>query len=281
MRSLGSALCAAALLASMAASAFGDVKYTMTTTMDVGGGQAPSMTMTTSVKGRAERVDMAMSMGPMKMQMTTLTLCDKHQVVDISPGAKAYRVQPITPMSRIMPSAGVGMSKKQHQTGTGQIVSTVNVKDLGSEKIGEFNTHHYAIDMQMQLSGCAGNSTEKFTSEIWVAPGKSPFNCPEATGINQEVNDNGCKITYVWKGDVKLFNEIQNGLTVQRKFTQPNGGPAMMQKITSYSEATLSDSDFQVPSGFQQLSGDAYDQAVQKAMMEQMKQQMQQPGGGE
>jgi hypothetical protein len=277
-RKLETVLCGAVLVGALSLPVRADVKYTTEMLMGGGGAQTPKMSMTTSVKGKRERVDLDMAMGPMQMHRTTITMCDKRQIVDIDEGAKVYKVSPITPMSRMMPMGRPSNTHHEHKTGTGQIVTTVTVRDAGAEKIGQFDTRHYIVDMQVQSSGCAGNDTSTFSSEMWVAPGRMAFNCGEVSKPQETVDDNGCKITYVMKGDMKKFADIQNGLVVQRTFKSPHGGPTMTQRVSSYSEAALPDSEFNVPSDCRQVSDEEFEQAVMRAMMQKMQGQPQ-PGG--
>ena len=48
------------------------------------------MPPTPQVKGNKERVDMAMQMGPMKMQRTTIPSCGPRQRIEVSDAARVY-----------------------------------------------------------------------------------------------------------------------------------------------------------------------------------------------
>lgn len=277
VRSIRAFVCGTALLATLVAPSWADIRYTTEMTMEQGGESQPTMTMVTQVKGKRERVDMKMEMGPMKMQRTTLTLCDLRQRMEVSDAAKVYTVGPLNPSSQMAATAQRAKSEGPKKTGTGQMITTVTVKDLGPEKIGQFNTEHYIINMTMETSGCAGNDKNSFDSEVWVSAAVPVFSCPDIWQPNYATEDDGCKISYVMKGDVKQFMAIHNGLVVQRKFKQPGGG-AMVQRVSSYEgNVTLNAADFQAPAGYTKVSSGEFEQAAMKAMMQQMQMPPQEP----
>ena len=274
--SLRTLVCGTALLVALTTPSWADIRYTTEMIMEMNGQSQPTMTMTTQVKGKRERVDLKMEMGPMKMQRTTLTLCDTRQRMEVSDAAKVFTVGPLNPVSQTAVGARPPKQDAPKQTGTGQMITTVAVKDLGPEKIGQFNTEHYIINMTIETSGCAGNDKNTFESEVWVAAAVPVFSCPDIWQPSYATETDGCKISYVMKGDVKQFTSIHGGLVVQRKFKQPGGG-AMVQRVSSYEgNVTLNDADFQAPSGYAKVSQGEFEQAVMKAMM----QQMQPPSGG-
>lgn len=275
--SLRTFVCGTALLVALAAPVWADIRYTTEMTMQMGGESQPTMTMTTQVKGKRERVDMDIDMGPMKMRRTTLTLCDLRQRMEVSDAAKIYAVSPLDPASQVAMASRGPKEPAPKKTGTGQMITTVTVKDLGREKLGQFNTEHYMINMTIETTGCAGNDKNSFDSEVWVSAAVPVFSCPDVWQPNYVTENDGCKISYVMKGDVKLFTAIHSGLIVQRKFTQPDGG-AMIQRVTSYEgNVTLKDADFQAPAGYTKVSSGEFEQAAMKAMMQQMQMPPQEP----
>lgn len=265
-----SALCAGALLFLLAGAAAADVRYTTQMLMDMGGQEQPMMTMTTQIKGQRERVDMQMSMGPMQMQRTQLTMCDQHLKADINATARIFTLSPIEPLANMMsPMQAMKRPPKEHASGTGTVTTTITVEDKGTEQVGQFNAHHYIVNMQMQTTGCAGNDNTTMKSEMWVAPVSVGFNCPERSAPQGAVENGGCRITYVTKGDTAKFAEIQGGLIVQRKFFEQ--GSTFIQRVTSYSTASLNDADFKIPGDFKQVSQSDFEKAAMKAMQENMR----------
>lgn len=271
LRNFAIGFCVSALVLALHGSAHADVRYTTQMIVEAGGAQMPQTSMTTEIKGMWKRDDMNTQMGPYSMHRTTLTLCDKHEHVEIDRGAQVYTVGPIDPMKGMGP-----MSVMPHHThapgttGTGHVILTYGVQDNGVEQIGKFNAHHYMITMRVQSSGCAGNNDSTNVQEIWVAPGNVTFFCPEMARPTLEVNNDGCKITYEMKGDATLFANLQRELVVQRKMVQAGGRTTMTMRITDYSTANLPDSDFEVPAGFAKVSQAEFDQAAMRQFMPNM-----------
>lgn len=266
---LGAACMAVGLAWLSASAAHADVKYTSTVGMG-SAHQGLSMKTTTFVKGERERTEHTMEMGPIHMNMVSITQCDRHQTVRVDPDLKIYTVGPIggpggmtTPMGVMerRPRGGVG--------GTGQTVITYTVQDLGYEKIGELNTHHSMITMQMQSSGCAGKSDQTFKNEVWTA--KIPaFSCPERQAPTRTVEEHGCNITYETHGDTARMASAMAGVPVRLKVY--NGDEVVTtQDLADYSTAPLSEALFDVPSDFKKVSETEFAQAEKEKMMRSMR----------
>lgn len=270
--SIRTLLCGAALVAALSTSAFADLRYTTESTMSVEGQTQPMMTTTTQVKGNKERVDMAMQMGPMKMQRTTITSCGTRQRIEVSDAARVYAAQAMNPLTSALGQADTRKkNRREHQQGTGKITTTLTIKDLGREKVGQFDTEHYVITMQIESSGCAGSANNEIKSEIWVAPKAHTFYCPEMCKPEHVAENDGCKVTYVMKGDLTRFAAIQQGLVVKRVCVL-DGGSKMTMLVTAYEDnVTLDESTFNVPAGYNKVSPEEFESAVMNAMMQQMR----------
>lgn len=267
-KGLACVVSAGALLLSLGQCAHADVTYTSQTLM----GDRVLMTQTTEVKGHKQRVETKMDFGPMHRDTVDITDCDAHQKITADPNIKMFMVGPIVP--NLAPASPMMQRGAPHKTGTGHVAITVAMEDKGTEKIGQFDTHHWLVHMQTVSSGCAGDRNTNMDMDLWVAPVvKVGFSCEEHTRPLNVVDNEGCKITYELKGDFKKFAEIQKDLVVQRTFS--NGRFNMTMKVTQYSLAAVSDADFAPPAGFTRASRVEYEQAEAGAM----RQMMPMPGG--
>jgi hypothetical protein len=272
------------VLSSLAAHA--DVRYTTAMDMsasmknsDTSGMGAPVMSTTTYVKGSSERKETSMHMGPMQMNTVTIQKCSTHEEYKLDPVLKIYTEDPIgglnigvpskSPMSMMHPSRDTSSDGG----GTGQVITTVNVQDLGSEVISNLKTHHAMLTTRIQTSGCSGNNDTTMRVETWTAPIQT-FSCPEQYSPSREVDSpggsgGGCKVTYVMHGDIEGMRSAYSGMIVQMKMY--NGDKLMgVQTLSDYSQATLDESLFEIPSDYTKLSDEDYQKAESNAMMHNM-----------
>jgi hypothetical protein len=187
----------------------------------------------------------------MKMNMVSLTLCDRHETVQLDPDLKIYTVT----------AMGGGSAKSDGATGKGEMVSTYGVKDLGMEKISGLNTHHWMVSTHQKGSGCVGNVDSNTRSEIWVAPVQT-LNCPESMAYTQP----NCKVTMVEKGDVKQMHAAYSGMIV-KMISYMGEQKISEQEFVDYATTPLADSLFAVPADFKKVTQAEYQQQQQQKMM--------------
>src|SRR5690349_10226867 len=120
-----------------------------------------------------------MEMGAVKTNTVTLTNCDKRQIITMDPDLKLYTVTSMDGGSpEGTPTSGEPARSSNEKEDTGRVVTTYNIQDLGMEKVGDINAHHYMLTMRMERSGCAGKGDSTMKMETWVAPGQlGGLNC--------------------------------------------------------------------------------------------------------
>lgn len=254
-----------------------DVRYTMAMEMAQSGGSGdgnasygPQIRRTVMLKDRRQREEMTIDMGPMHQDTVTLTECDKQQVIQLDPALKIYSVQPMeSGVTPSMPTAfgPRGRGHVEEKAGTGKMVSTISVQDLGTEKILDLDTHHFMLSTQTHTSGCAGDSDTNNKIEMWVAPIKAGLNCPEMYSPSRAVtSDTGCQMTVEQHGDFDALRSIYGGMPVRIKMY--NGDRVIGEMdMREYSTAALDPSLFDVPPDFKQVSAADFQQQEQQAMM--------------
>ncbi|HEX5324233.1 MAG TPA: hypothetical protein VFW40_10635, partial [Capsulimonadaceae bacterium] len=206
----------------------------------------------------------------------TLTECDKHQIVEMDPDLKIYAVRSMDAMYD-MNTASTPMgpqNNKSHQdagSGTGKVISTYTMQDMGTDKILDLDTHHYMMTLHTQMSGCAGNGDADTKMEMWVAPGKGGLDCPERYAAARDVTtESGCKISVEQHGDLDKLADIYRGIVVRQKIY--NGDQVIMTMDTrEYSTAALDAALFDIPADYKQVSHDDFQKAQSKHMQDAMK----------
>ncbi|HEY4001574.1 MAG TPA: hypothetical protein VGO93_22055 [Candidatus Xenobia bacterium] len=263
------AIVGAALVALCVGPASADLKYTMTTSVN-----GMQMGSTTYVQGMRQRVETRMTMGPMHVKTVMLTLCDKHQSVQIDDDIKMYTVSAINSNPSAMPSmpmAGMHQTAPPCTGGTGRVEMTYGVQDLGTEKVHGLEARHVKLSMHVKSSGCAGNDDKTTDMEEWVSNVKG-FSCPEFTAPQRSgKNSTGCDITYVTHGDMAKVGSLLAGMPVRVKM-QMGSGQTFEQELSDYSEAPLDGGLFALPSDYRQVTQAQYEAAEAEKMMQQMKQ---------
>jgi hypothetical protein len=159
----------------------------------------------------------------------------------------------------------------------GKVISTINVKDFGEEKLPgiDLTTHHYLMTMRTQSSGCAGDSDNTTKIEMWVAPIKAGLDCPERYAPMRTTpapagGQSGCQTTYEQHGDLDALKDMYMGMPVREKIYQGDR-VAMELDMREYSTAALDPALFDIPSDYRELSRNDFDKTEQQAMMNSMK----------
>ena len=224
-----------------------DVRYTLKIKTP---GTTVETAMTTWVKGKRERMETTTDMGTMKMTQINLTMCDKHQSAQLDTDLKIYMVTPFA-----------GTTKDGGAAGKGQMIMTYTVKDLGKEKIGKIDAHHWIITTRSQGSGCIGTLDTTSKVEVWTAP-IQVLNCPERTTYSQP----NCHVTLVEKGDVKGMRAAYSGMIV--KMISYNGEAKTSEQVMSdYSTEALSDALFNIPADYKLVTAAEWQTQQQQKMM--------------
>jgi hypothetical protein len=237
---------------------------------------APTIRTATFVKGKRERVETAMEMGPVKSNTVTLTICeaDKRQIITMDPDLKLYTVAPMDSggASGEGATAAPGETAKpsNEKEDTGRVVTTYDIKDMGMEKVGDINAHHYLLTLRIERSGCAGKGDSTMKMETWVAPGQlGGLSCPErapSTTPQTRRNDKGCRITFETKGDSSLMQDVFKGMVVRQRMYSGDK-VAMTQEVKEISSAALEESLFAPPADYKQVPEKEYADAKRKALM--------------
>lgn len=264
------------LTCSMIAGVRADIKYTQTMTMGGDPNAKPMMRTAHFVAPGKERDDTEMTMGNYKSKEAVVTICESQETIRIDDALKIYTIE----KANAGGSASFTIeepSKSNEKTGTGKFVTNVKITDLKLEKIANWDTRHYMVEMRTQSSGCVGNSTSYHKMELWVADVKNAHGCKDSAidyatiiGNSGRANGGGCKVTYETTGDFARLDRIWDGLVMRQKMYDKDGKVTMIQQITSLSQAKLDNSIFAIPQGYTKLSVDDYNKKRQQAMMKAM-----------
>lgn len=239
----------ASCLVGLAGAAGADVRYT--TKNKVPNSPVESR-ISTFVKGKRQRVETVTDMGQIKINTVALTLCDKHENIQLDTELKIYTSTPM---------GGGSDAKSDGATGKGEMISTYTVKDMGKEKIANLDAHHWMVSTHQKGSGCVGTVDTTMKSEVWVAPVQT-LNCPESGAYAQP----NCKVTMVEKGDVKLMRAAYRGMIV-KMITYMGEQKVSEQEFVDYSTAALADSLFAVPADYKKVTQAEFQQQQQQKMM--------------
>jgi len=259
------------LLQTMSAQA--DLKYTKEMRMGDDPKAAPMQTITTAIRQNARREETRMSIGPMQSTSVVLTLCEKRQSITLDPGLKMYTESPLDENGQPANSAPATPGRRDGgPSGTGKIVMTTTVKDLGEETVAGFKARHYMINNKMNSSGCAGKGETEMKMEIWVTDIREPMACE--TGYSDPARSfampqSNCKITFEYNGDKDAYTKAYSGLILRMKMGA--GDTVMVHDTTMLSQAKIEDDSlFSVPADYKKVTPEELQQAQTKAMMEAM-----------
>jgi hypothetical protein len=254
-----------------------DMKYTTESRMAGAAGAVPTQVITTAVRKNQKRVETLLNMGPVQRNTVMLTLCDKKQEITLDPELKIYMVAPLggeTDPPKSQATATPDRAATGAKSGTGRVISTASVEDLGEEMVADTKARHYRLTSHIQTSGCVGDSDITSKSEIWVADLREPSDCDltsfdPAQAYSRVKPD--CNVTFEQRGDKDAYAKVYNGLILRHKIFGEDGKPMMTQEVTSLSRAKLEDHAlFSVPEGFRQVSADEFQKAQSEAMMKAM-----------
>jgi hypothetical protein len=281
-------------LCTLAGAARADLNWTEVTNMGANRGQM-SMTTTKWAKKDAQRSETTIAVGPMKIVNVSIERCDEGKRYEIAPDLKMYTVQPLTgsglafgnPMAGMgNPMAGMMGRAPRPDTGPKQSGTSdieYNLQDLGTEKIADVDTHHYALSMKITSTGCAGNGTHEVKFETWVAdiPMPAPCLAPSAEDAAKAASmvQSSCDVKTTFKGDTTALSKAFSGLVMRWKMNMGQQGD-MVREVTMLSRAEQPDDKFTVPADWKQVSPQEFQQAKARAMMQSMMGGMPGMGGG-
>ena len=242
-----------------------DVKYTTQMKMAE---NAPAMSTTTYVKGQHERVDMNM----MGMELTTVTLCDRRQVITINHKCKMYQVAPLDPeaapapgmpMPMPMPAAGGMPGGGQASSGPprkgGVVKVESEIRDTGErQKMFGLDARRVVMRMKMEAGAdaCSPGRGE-MENDMWLVnlAGTQLVCRPKFTDApppmpSRPSREAACrdKFEMSHKGGANM--EGFPVKTVMTWVSEKGERFSMTNEITDLSTATLDASMFQPPAGY-------------------------------
>ena len=261
-----------------------DLQYTQEMRMGKVDPKAPPMVTTTRSSRRdALREETVTQFGAFKMRNVHLTLCHEKKIYEIDPALKIYDVasldEPSVPASPsgAAPANNSAPAPDNTPSGTGKMIMTISVQDLGEDMVADRKAHHSMNIMHMQNSGCAGNSDTTMKMEIWTSPGiKEEFHCSSFAGPNIPTGrpslgrPSKCKMSMETHGDTGAMSPY-NGIQMREIMYQGDTDKVMMEmQITSLSTDKLDDSVFSVPGDYKEVTSDEFHKQQSNAMMQQM-----------
>ncbi|RYX86755.1 hypothetical protein EON83_00820 [bacterium] len=265
-----------------------DLKWTESmkiggTTAQIPAGMNFSIQTTRYMNAEASRTDTTSNFGPMKMVTRQIDLCPTKKTLNFFDEGKLYSEEDLHIAAMLPPMAGMGgpmggmpgmggapQGNKPKKTGT-QTVS-FNLRDLGTEKILDIDTHHYALDTSITSTGCAGNSTNKTSIEAWQADIPIPAPCLattfEDTIKSSTRTPNDCDVKMVIEGDMTPVTKVFNNFMMRMKLGM--GGMTVTREVTMLSRAPVGDEIFAVPTDYRKVTDAELEKARQAAMMKSM-----------
>lgn len=239
----------------LAAGVVADVKYT--TEMQMAQGM-PAMKSTVYVKGQQERRDMnMMGMG----EISTITTCEKRQVITVNWKCKNYFAAPIDPDNpdAAMPApTPAGRSEPARKGGV--VVIENDIRDTGErQKMFGLEARHVIVKMKMTpKDGACVTDGMEMEQDLWLVDMTlAQVNCmPNITERPPQIPAaGGCRDRFqmVNRGNAAAMR----GLPVKSTMTmiQKNGQrQSFTTSITDLSTTTLEQSLFQPPADFKQAA---------------------------
>lgn len=242
----------------LASSARADVRYTQETRMADEQNAANSTSLITrSVSPVGERTDVTSIFGEIRIDQTTIRLCEKNQEIQLNSGLKIYTLKPLNETKPAQPADHTANTERdKNEKGTGKIVTNYIVKDLGEEMVANFKTHHYMVTTELKFSGCIGDNTMESKVEVWVSDVKEASPCAQKsdpTDAYASLSQDNCKLSFEQKGDIAAYAKAFDGILMRQKIYDGDK-VLMVQEVTSFSQAKLGEELFAVPAGYKQVT---------------------------
>jgi len=236
-----------ACLSLLSATASADTKVK---TRQTSGGQ--TYENTSYIKGKRQRSEMSGG------QMIMIQQCDLRRNIQIMPQAKIYTIQPYDEpsASSTTPNNTTAPTSQPVKKG-GVVTSTVTTKDTGERKqMFGYTARHIITTMEMKSSpdACSQNNT-KMEIDGWYIDAAFALDCDSArpyTNYKPHASG-GCQDRY----ETKTIGVAKKGYPVWEKTTMfgPEYGQnfSTINEVVEFSQATLDQSLFEIPEGYQEV----------------------------
>jgi len=237
-----------ACLSLLSATASADTKVKSRQTSN--GGQ--TYENTSYIKGKRQRSEMSGG------QMIMIQQCDLRRNIQIMPQAKMYMIQPYDqPSSSSTTPSDTSAPVSQPVKKGGVVTSTVTTKDTGERKqMFGYTARHIITTMEMKSSpdACSQNNT-KMEIDGWYIDAAFALDCDSARSYTnyKPHASGGCQDRY----ETKTIGMAKKGYPVWEKTTMfdPNGTESFstINEVVEFSQATLDQSLFEIPEGYQEV----------------------------
>src|SRR6185437_9587456 len=207
---------------------------------------------TSYIKGKRQRSEMSGG------QMIMIQQCDLRRNIQIMPQAKMYTIQPYDEpsTSSTTPNNTTAPTSQPVKKG-GVVTSTVTTKDTGERKqMFGYTARHIITTMEMKSSpdACSQNNT-KMEIDGWYIDAAFALDCDSArpyTNYKPHASG-GCQDRY----ETKTIGVAKKGYPVWEKTTMfgPEYGQnfSTINEVVEFSQATLDQSLFEIPEGYQEV----------------------------
>ena len=142
-------------------------------------------------------------------------------------------------------------------TPRGVEVPTLQITDLGREKMLGYETRHFAVDVEFAaMTGFPGKSLSR--QELWVLPAAQTPGVPAHLENFRGVTPDSLR------GDTKSWDELQGGLpvrTVRYDLTDPAAPqfkPLLTEELASLTFTTVAPETFAVPANLREVTREAW-----------------------
>ena len=251
IRRLLSAITAMTCIAVSAGIVRADVKIKTKSTQ-----QSSTSEQTTYIKGQRQRIEMANGM------MVSLTQCDLHRMLQISPQTKTYIVSPFAQTNDDRAGAGSQPQTRQNaqqntQVKGGVITTTITNKDTGERKqILGYTARHIITTMTTESSPEACSKIKsRMEIDAWYIDAGFGLDCGANGGYqNYSYSDkNGCQD----RSEVKQVGVATKGYPVWTKTSMFDESGKLSfsveQEVIEISKETLDAALFDVPADYREV----------------------------
>lgn len=236
------------VLLTAAVPAFADVKIKSKQTVS---GQ--SYENATYIKGKRQRTE---SMGGMSINIMQ---CDLKRNIDIMPQAQAYTIKPFADPNSAEPKTETVVDQKTTTTVTkgGTITTTITTKDTGERKqMFGYTAKHIITTIESVSSPDACDPVNtKMQQDGWYIDATFALSCSQNSYQNYTPTPKagGCHD----KTQVKQIGAPKTGFALLEKMTMYDASGketfSTLNEVVELSNATLNDSLFDVPAGYQEF----------------------------
>jgi hypothetical protein len=249
-----------------------DIQYTQETRMPERPGDKPFSTTVTYKRPGAERTETTYQFGQTEQKSVSLTVCAKKERYTLEPALKMYYATPLVSSSAASKPPAVKAAAGQ-KTGT-MTMTLVSIKDLGAQKVGQFNSRGYEIVTRMQTSGCMGNSDIRSKQQIFVAPQATLAGggdgCNDMTSTSADASSS-CKTAMIQKGDWARYQRLTRAFRCARASSKTRATPCKWKrKPQKFRAPSCRDHSSPFPPGSSACRCKSSRPAQSKAMMDKI-----------